>query len=183
MKKVILSLFLSLAISDIALADFGQINAKFGWNFSADISSLGKNTLLYTGNGHSVSLECLAHIPTIDFFKLGMGGEYLLPGKFSFLPIFITTQINPFLGIFIKFNLGKVVYCDTKEEALKDISGGGYCALGIGYEFFYFIVEATISAYRASGEVEIRQASLSHVQNLEIVYVKSSLNLGYKFGF
>jgi len=82
--------------------------------------------------------------------KFGAGLQYLFPRKLdtnydeklSFLPVYITAQINPYRGFFIKGNLGKNIYCGVDERFLDDVSGGLYYAIGLGYEFsFGLIVE------------------------------------------
>jgi hypothetical protein len=53
----------------------------------------------------------------LDFLNFGAGLQYLLPRKIdtkhdekiSFLPVYITVQINPLMGgFFVKGNLGKI---------------------------------------------------------------------------
>jgi hypothetical protein len=174
MKKIILSLLLGLAISDIALANWGEINAKFGLDFPTK-NKLCQDMSAYSGKGQSISLECLLHIPLLSFFKFGAGGEYLLPRKinedyskkFSALPIYLTAQINPFFGgLFIKGNFGRNIYSSIDKKFFKNVSGKYYYAVGIGHEFsFGLIVEFIYSIYEAS----------------DISYAKNTLNFGYKF--
>ena len=188
MKKIFLCLLIVLCVSGSVLANLGELNAKFSWDFSSK-SNIYKNGSGYTGKGYSVSVEYLANFPILNFLKLGVGSEYLLPRKidkdyaeiFSFCSIYVTAQINPFIGgLFIKGNFGQNAYCNVDEKVLKNISGGQYYAVGIGYKFyFYFIVEFTHSEYNASGEAgSLHQSERKHV---DMSYAKNSLNFGYKF--
>ncbi|MDR2437723.1 MAG: hypothetical protein LBD17_06680 [Endomicrobium sp.] len=182
MKKIILSLLLSLAILDSALANWGEINAKFGLDYPTK-NKLYEDISAYSGKGQSVSLECLLHILMLSFLKFGAGVEYLLPRKFdkdysetfSFCPVYITVQINPFLGgLFIKGNFGQNIYSDIDKEILADVSGGQYYDMEIGYELpFGLIVELAHSNYKASGTVRLLPVNIS--------YSKNSINVGYKF--
>jgi hypothetical protein len=190
MKKIVLSLLLALVvlglIVDNASANFVEINAKFGLDFSSKnkvYEKLYENMSVYTGKGQSVSLECL--IPILNFFKFGLGAEYLLPrkldkdypGNFSACPVYVMFQINPFFGnLFIKGNFGKNVYLNIDE---KNVSGKYYYGLGIGYEFIFIVVEFTCSVYEAFAE--LGSSYSSQRQQSGIFYVKNSLNVGYKF--
>jgi hypothetical protein len=183
MKKIFLSLLLVVFASRISTANFGELNTKISWDFPAKSNFYNNEGAIE--KGHSISLEYLIHIhmPTLDFLKFGAGGEYLLPrkfdkdysGAFSFCPVYITAQINPFLGgLFIKGNFGQNIYSDIDKKILEHVSGGQYYDMEIGYEFsFGLIVEFAHSNYKASGTA----ASLLPVN---ISYSKNSITLGYK---
>jgi hypothetical protein len=183
MKKVILSLLMGLSISDIALANSGEIIAKVGLDHQTK-SELYGSMSTNSGKGHSISLEYLMHIPLLKF---GAGVEYLLPrkfdkdhpGTFSFLPLYITIQVSP-LFFYIKGNFGRNVCCTFDKRILEDVHAKNYYALAVGYEFpFGFIVELSHSRYEASGK--LGSSSLLQGQHSDVSYIKNSLNFGYKF--
>ncbi|MDR2818475.1 MAG: porin family protein [Endomicrobium sp.] len=190
MKKIFLSLVLAVFVSVGATASNGEINAKIGWD------GRGKTKDLYkqgeegkSGSGYSISAEYLTHIPKLDFLKFGAGLQYLFPRKLdtnydeklSFLPVYVTAQINPYRGFFIKGNLGKNIYCGVDERFLDDVSSGLYYAIGLGYEFsFGLIVEITHNKYECTG-VFGKSVPSSYGYHGRLYCSKNILSLGYKF--
>jgi hypothetical protein len=187
MKKIFLSLLLVVFVSVGAAASNGEINAKIGWD------GRGKTENLYkqegkSGSGYSISAEYLTHLPKLDFLKIGAGLQYLFPRKIdtnhdekiSFLPAYITAQINLYRGFFIKGNLGKNIYCGVDERFLQDLSGGLYYAMGLGYEFsFGLILEITHNKYECTGT--FGKSTLYSGDYGSLSYSKNILSLGYKF--
>ncbi|MDR1434294.1 hypothetical protein [Candidatus Endomicrobiellum devescovinae] len=141
--------------------------------------------------------------------KFGVGLKYLLPtqaktdllknndgksAKFSYLPIYFTLQINPFVksneeylkGLFVKGDIGynayfssnfKELFNDQGFSSTKD-KGGLYYAFGAGYEFpFGLVFDITYGIYKSSFEASSRDGKVKN----DFTYSCVGLNVGYKF--
>jgi hypothetical protein len=128
-----------------------------------------------------------------SLFPTGGSGEYSKV-KFSYLPIYFTFKINPFVKsnkIFVKGDIGFDAYfsSDLKDYTTEDPSGetvkhiftdneGIYYAFGVGYEFSNgLIVGMTYGIYASSVGLTEGRTSTKYFFTYKCV----SLNFGYKF--
>lgn len=185
-----------------------EINIRAGVDlpgrFDIEVEDMAKK--FDTEIGASASIELLA--PTAyEKFKIGFGVEYLyyriyemkskildydfvndvwiiageetLKPQISFLPVYLTLQVNPFgsaKGLFVKGNIGYIAYAEAYDKSgHHTFSGNLYWAFASGYEFASgFLFDVSYSAYY--GEYD-SDAALSP----KFTYYKFGFNVGYKF--
>ncbi|MDR1104478.1 MAG: outer membrane beta-barrel protein [Endomicrobium sp.] len=220
---VLAGLLVSGAMS-VALAsdNFGELNVKAGLNLSTKFKSeleLTNRELLFANLKPGVSfageyLILAEHlVSSLDFLKFGVGLKYLLPtklkdndltlavklAKFSYLPIYFTLQINPFVksneeylkGLFVKGDIGYSAYSSSNFKELLNNSpistnikdkGGLYYAFGAGYEFPCGLVfDITYGIYKSSVEVSENMENMEKRDKINFTYSCVGLNVGYKF--
>ncbi|MCA6085821.1 hypothetical protein [Candidatus Endomicrobiellum agilis] len=104
----------------------------------------------------------------LEIVKFGPGFSYLFPvsdgeESFSYLPIYFTIQVNPFInvldeylhGLFVKGNIGYNALFDFENKDYNeykfDKSGGLYCGISAGYEFpFGLLFDLGYYMYKSS---------------------------------
>lgn len=196
--------------------NFGELNVKIGTHLFGKMNVNYKNPDLNDRNGVRDSdigvdftgeylISCAHLLEDIEILKLGAGVSYLLPtgintdnGKYfySYLPIYFTLQVNPFInsfdeylhGIFVKGNIGYNILFDFKAENLPnckfDNSGGIYYSFFGGYEFcFGLIIYVGYNVHKSNSKVsEYNSAGIiGNKESINLAYSYVTLGAGYKF--
>ncbi|MDR2427534.1 MAG: hypothetical protein LBD19_01110 [Endomicrobium sp.] len=206
--------------SALASDNFGELNVKAGVNLCTDLNLKLNGTKSEDGEFGSKPCASFAGeflvpaehlVSSLDFLKFGVGLKYLTSAKIipnagftfkgqsqklSYLPIYFTLQINPFVrsneeslkGLFVKGDIGynayfssnlkKVYNYDEVELSVKD-KGGLYYAFGAGYEFpFGVVFDITYGVYKSSFEWN---SNNSKSYKFKVTNSCVGLNVGYKF--
>jgi hypothetical protein len=203
----------------IACDNWGEFNVKAGLQFAGKIKIEykipdpdEKDEALNLNTGFIVSGEflipCEYFSESVENFKFGMGVSYLFPRDYkrnanvsiSYLPVYFTLQVNPFIGtqnkvfygIFLKGNVGHNFLFDFKDKGLYnnsklDKTGGLHYAFSTGYEFpFGLIIDLSYNVYKSSIEIShYDDATLpgdrNYFANDDLIYRNVTFNIGYKF--
>ncbi|MDR2437015.1 MAG: hypothetical protein LBD17_02980 [Endomicrobium sp.] len=196
--------------------NFGELNVKIGGHFFGKMNANYKNPDFNDRNGVRDSdigvtftgeylISCAHLLGDIEILKLGAGFSYLLPTDIntsnsnyscSYLPIYFTLQVNPFInsfdeylhGIFVKGNIGYNVLFDFKAGNLPnckfDNSGGIYYSFSTGYEVpFGVIIDLGYNGYTSTSKVsEYNSAGIiGNKESIDLAYSNITLSVGYKF--
>jgi hypothetical protein len=218
---VLVGLLIGGAMSSALASDnFGELNVKAGLNLSTEFKT-GQGDVSFSDNlkpcvsfagEYLIPAEHL--VSSLDFLKFGVGLKYLLPtqietdsltingksAKFSYLPIYFTLQINPFVKsneeylkwLFVKGDIGYNAYFSSnfkevfEQEGISSIKdkGGLYYAFGAGCEFpFGLTLDIMYGIYKSTieGSILNEETGLARKDKKDLTYGCVSLNVGYKF--
>lgn len=215
---VLVGLLIGGAMSSALASDnFGELNVKAGVNLCTGLNLKSTDTNFEDDKSEFVSKPCASFageflipaehlVSSLDFLKFGVGLKYLTsaktipvivvderPLKLSYLPIYFTLQINPFVrsneeslkGLFVKGDIGYNAYFSSNLKKAYEAYNNGkdkrglYYAFGAGYEFpFGVVFDITYGVYKSSIEWNSNDSE-SYKRKLTNSCV--SLNVGYKF--
>lgn len=196
MKKSLFAVFALAFFCSAAFAEGSVINAKVGLDLFGNGSikdNHGTSGSEKVKDSFSFSGEVFHNAN--DFFKIGIGVEYLTkrevkdnPVEFNFLPAYLTAEFTPIKSLrelYLKGNLGYNILFDidiTVNDPLANAllaeltkKGGLYYAFGAGYAFdFGLILEAMYSYYYGTAEYD-------PLVKVDFTYDKFTFNVGYRF--
>jgi len=205
MKNLVLAMLAVIFMAGTVLAN-GEVNAGLGLalggtvkadrSMSAGLGPPESNSESAQIGGISLYGEYLYLIN--DIIKVGGGLQYLIErevadvldvesSKFSYLPIYLTVQVNPINAakeIFLKGNIGyNLLFTDSIVKGYgpgvdRDEKGGLYYGISAGYEFLFGLV-ASVSYDVYSSETKYSIGG--NYDKFEYTYSIIGLNVGYKF--
>ena len=204
MKTLALAMLAVVFMAGVVLAN-GEVNVGLGLalggtvkvdrSMSAGLGPSESNSESAQIGGISLYGEYLYLIN--DIIKVGGGLQYLIERevadasgespKFSYLPIYLTVQVNPISTakeIFLKGNIGySLLFTDSVVMGYgpgvdRDEKGGLYYGISAGYEFpFGLVASVSYDVYSSETKYSIG----GNYDKFEYTYSIIGLNAGYKF--
>jgi hypothetical protein len=208
--------------NDVALSqyysfddNFGELNVKVGSQFlgkmDVNYKNAGpddKNGTRDSDIGFIVTGEFLIpfrhFLDDMNSLQFGAGLSYSFPRRintasstysYSYLPVYFTLQVNPFInsfeeylnGIFVKVNIGYNVLSDFKMEDSTnykfDNTRGIYYGFFAGYEFqFGLIFDLGYNVYKSESEFyDVVGDVTGTKKSMNLTCTNVTFSVGYKF--